>query len=264
VKIRQLVQDSLGPADLPVLLRETVAIKGLDRRLDGIRVGQVSDVHVGGTLGPDHLQRALSLFGNTPPDILTATGDLLDDPRLTRAALDVLAARGAPYGTFYSLGNHENFVDRDLIISTGRAHGRVQLLVNESVDVNVQGARVNLSGVDFPVEQGATGPRTPENHAFVAAATQRVDKADLRVCLAHHPDDFDQIATRGVELTLSGHTHGGQVAPLGGLVARSFKYFLGRYQVGDSHLHVSGGTGHSFPLRVGVPMEVTELTLRRV
>jgi predicted MPP superfamily phosphohydrolase len=81
----------------------------------------------------------------------------------------------------------------------------------------------------------------------------------------HHPDNFDVIASRNVELTLAGHTHGGQVAPLGPFMKdRLFKYVRGLYQKEQSHLYVSGGTGHWFPVRWGVPAEVTELTLRRV
>ncbi|MBI5495590.1 MAG: metallophosphoesterase [Deltaproteobacteria bacterium] len=263
-KLREVVQ-STADTTAPELRRVALPVPGLDRRLDGLRIGQVSDVHVGALLGPDHLQRALALFGRAPPEVMTATGDLLDDPRKARACFDLLAAQRAPYGVFYSLGNHENFQDRDHIIATARAHDTVRILVNEETTVTVQGATVHVGGVDFPVGQGATAPRDDVNRAGVAAATQRSVDADLRIALAHHPDDFDELASRGVELTLSGHTHGGQIAAFGqGLTSRWFKYFYGHYQQGRSHLWVSGGTGHSFPLRVGVPMEVTEITLRRV
>ena len=84
------------------------------------------------------------------------------------------------------------------------------------------------------------------------------------IVLAHHPDFFPHAAKHGAALTLSGHTHGGQVGAFGrSLTGFGFKYPLGRYRLGDSHLYVSGGTGHWFPFRLGVPREVTVLTLRR-
>jgi hypothetical protein len=83
------------------------------------------------------------------------------------------------------------------------------------------------------------------------------------LCLTHHPDFFPLAAERGARLTLAGHTHGGQVGfwriPL---FSFSFEHMLGRYRRGDSHLYVSSGTGHCFPFRVGIPTEVTVLTLR--
>lgn len=265
MKLRDMLQQSSSGGITPVLRQVNIPIAGLDRRLDGLRVGQLTDVHVGATLGLDHLQRALGVFGKTTPDILCVTGDLLDDPRLTRPAMDLLAGRKAPYGAYYSLGNHENFVDRNAIISAARAHDTVKLLVNESFTVEVQGAKVNLSGVDYPEDQEATVQRQAINAACVASAIQCAPDGDLRLCLAHHPDDFDEIARRGVELPMSGHTHGGQIAPvIASILARPFKYFYGSYKQDQSHLYVSGGTGHNFPLRLGVPMEVTEFTLRRV
>ena len=192
MKVREMLQHSaLGGGETPVLKQVNVPVVGLDRRLDGLRVGQLTDVHVGATLGVDHLERSLALFGKAPPEILCVTGDLLDDPRLTRPSLDVLAARNAPYGTFYTLGNHEGFVDRNAIIHTARQHEGVKLLINESVNVEVQGARVNVSGVDYPEHQEATAPRDPINAACVASACERSDDGALRLCLAHHPDDFD-------------------------------------------------------------------------
>jgi predicted MPP superfamily phosphohydrolase len=256
-----------GAADgnAPTLMRWKLPVPGLDRRLDGLRIGQLSDVHIGATLTPAYVRTSMAVFGRHPPDVLTITGDLMDDPSLSRVTFDLLTERPAPYGTFYSLGNHENFQDRPRIIDDARKHDRLRLLLNEGTTVNVQGATVHISGVDYPVGQGATAPRDDENRRNADVATLRASDAEFRLALAHHPDDFDFLAARGVDLTLSGHTHGGQVAPIGNLLQeRFYKYFYGRYSQGRSTLYVNGGTGHSFPLRVGVPAEVTEITLVRV
>jgi len=86
---------------------------------------------------------------------------------------------------------------------------------------------------------------------------------ELVLCLTHHPSFFPYAAQKGAHLTLAGHTHGGQVALLGmPLFWFAFEFMLGRYKSKDSHLYVSGGTGHWLPFRLGVPPEVTILTLR--
>lgn len=260
------LRDAMRAADsgTPELRRLAVSVPGLDRRLDGLRIGQLSDVHIGGVLSPAYIQRSLSVFGRSVPDLMVVTGDLLDDPQLTKVTLDAIAVAKAPYGTFYSLGNHENFQDREHIIRTARQHDTVRLLLNQGDFVNVGGATVHVSGVDYPVGQSATAARGPVNQANAVEATRHAEDSFFRLALAHHPDDFDFLAARGVDLTLSGHTHGGQVEPLGSMFSsRFYKYFYGHYQQGHRHLYVNGGTGHSMPLRVGVPAEVTEITLVR-
>lgn len=253
--------DDLPP---PETRHVRVVVPGLDHRLDGLRIGQLSDVHVGATLTTQFLADTVARWKKRPPDILAVTGDLLDDADAAPACMDILSTVKAPWGRFYSLGNHENFSGREEIVRAARAAPGMQLLVGECSLVKVDGAVMHVSGVDYPVGQSATAARDEANAACVAAATTHCEDADFRLCLSHHPDDFDEIAARRVELTLSGHTHGGQVAPLGTwMINRLFKYPRGHYQQGKSHLYVSAGTGGSFPYRSGMPAEVTEITLHR-
>ncbi len=261
----------------PRLLKVNVVVPGLSRSLDGLRIGQVSDTHIGATLTLDHLQRAVAVFGRDPPDIFVMTGDLLDDVNLARACLDVLGTVKAPYGHFYIMGNHENYAGRDAMLREARAHPKVKLLLDSDTGVAVPGARIHVCGLDFsPLERvRVRWEATPLPHPVwlqppamaddARRAVERSVTADFRLALVHHPDFFDALAAQGMDLTLSGHTHGGQVAPFGTSMARGiFKYPLGHYTQNNRHLYVNGGTGHWLPLRVGVPAEVTELTLRRV
>ena len=94
------------------------------------------------------------------------------------------------------------------------------------------------------------------------AFAEETESNESLLCLSHHPEFFPFAAERNVGLTLSGHTHGGQVAIGGKSVFSTYQYMLGQYQLGDSHLYVSGGTGHWLPVRFGVPTEVTVITLR--
>ncbi|MEW5848606.1 MAG: metallophosphoesterase [Myxococcota bacterium] len=280
--LRRLLQEG-GPGDArmlePTLARINVPVAGLDRRLDGMRIGQISDAHIGAFLGLDHLERAVAPFLADPPDIMTVTGDLLDDASLMPACLEIVSRIKAPYGRFIIMGNHENYAGRDDVLKAMRPHAGFTSLLNEETLVRVQGAVVHVSGLDYPPGKQPTKIRwitTPLPHPVylrefpnivedVGRSTQKVDSADFRLSLAHHPDNFEEIRKRGVELTLSGHTHGGQVAPVGTYFARAvFKYNHGLYREGNSHVYVNGGTGHWWPLRIGIPAEVTELTLRRV
>lgn len=263
----------------PRLTRVNVPVAGLDRRLDGMRIGQISDAHIGAFLGLDHLEAAVAPFLKDPPDVMTVTGDLLDDARLMPACLDIIARIPARYGRFFIMGNHENYSGRDEAMHAARSHAGFTSLINEETLITVQGTRIHVSGIDYPPGKQPTKVKwqtSPVPHPVylrqfpdivrdVARSTVRVGEADFRLSLAHHPDNFDEIRKHGVELTLSGHTHGGQVAPVGTHLARSvFKYNHGLYREGRSHVYVNGGTGHWWPLRIGVPAEVTELTLRRV
>jgi predicted MPP superfamily phosphohydrolase len=251
----------------PTLIKVTLPIKGLDRRLDGMRIGQISDVHVGIALPPQHLLDAVRLFDANPPDLLAVTGDLLDDAAVAPACFQLLQRVKAPYGTFFILGNHDIGAGRKAVLDVACNTQGITTLLNQELDVTVQGARFHVSGVDCANVRGDWDLTAPQYAEYIHQSTQRSDDGDFRLCLVHHPDNFDEIARKRVELTLAGHTHGGQVAPLSGLMSARFKYMLGHYQHTqhpDSHLYVSGGTGHWFPLRVGVPAEVTELTLRRV
>ncbi|MEW5847277.1 MAG: metallophosphoesterase [Myxococcota bacterium] len=263
--LRTLAEDDDNQRNLhPALHKVTVPVRGLDRRLHGMRIGQISDVHVGAVLGVDHLEKALRAFGRYPPDLLAVTGDLLDDASQASACFELLSRVRSPYGRFFVMGNHDNYAGRDKVLRAARSHAAPTTLVNQGELVDVQGARFLVGGVDYPNIRARFKNLLHVHERNVGAALQRAPDADFRLCLVHHPDCFDVARTRGAELTLSGHTHGGQVAPLGPFMAnRIFNYVLGHYVAGDSHLYVNGGTGHWFPLRVGVPAEVTELTLVR-
>lgn len=274
------VVPSVGSANLePTLIRVAIPVRGLDRRLDGLRIGQISDAHIGAALGLDHLERAAALLLRQPPDVLVVTGDLVDDAALTTACLDAVSRIRAPLGRYFILGNHENYAGRDDVMAVAQRHEGVRFLCDSLHGFTVDGARVQVAGLDYDIRHEVRVrrwrmgmlPRLAWRRTFpdmkdrVAQLTDRLGAADFRLALAHHPDFFDETAPAGMDLTLSGHTHGGQVAPLGTLMAHdAFDYVKGHYRHGDRHLYVNGGTGHWLPLRVGVPAEVTELTLQRV
>lgn len=242
--------------------REEVRIDGLPPALDGFRIGQITDVHVGAFIDVDFVRRAVAAMNAEGVELQVMTGDLIDDLTQldgTMAALDSNAAR---HGMLAVLGNHEHWRGPGEVRQAYDRCERVRLLDDEHTVIEHEGAKLRVVGVDYPMRTRGETTAVMRSSADAAFGTPAPDETVL--CLSHHPDFFPIAAERGAHLTLAGHTHGGQVA-FAGVSAFFFAYrhMLGRYRRDGKHLYVSGGTGHWLPFRVGVPSEVTILTLRR-
>ena len=230
-----------------------VRIPGLPRALDGYVIAQVSDIHAGLFVGERELRDAGSLVRAMRPDLLVVTGDLVDldadhAPAVARALAD-LAPRD---GTWAILGNHDYYAGADIVTAAVRASG-VNLLVNEGrVICGRDGGGFALLGVD---DLGARGYGRPGPLLPSALASVPPDLA--RVLLSHRPETFDVFAGQ-VALQLSGHTHGGQIAPARVVM----NYPAGAYQRAGSTLYVNRGLGVAGPpVRIGVPPEITKIVL---
>lgn len=246
-----------------------VKLRGLPTALDGFRIGQITDVHVGPFIDPDYLRGAVEAMNSAGVDLQVMTGDLIDDTTQVDATMEALAATRARHGMLAILGNHEHWRGLDSILEgyqrLEQRGAPVRLLVDESHVLEHGGQRVRVVGVDYPMTGRSHRVSQDRWKRSADEAFRDVAPDEVTLCLSHHPDFFPYAAERGARLTLAGHTHGGQVALLGmPLFSFAFKYMLGRYRFRDSHLYVSGGTGHWLPFRIGVPPEVTLLTLRAV
>lgn len=242
--------------------RFEVDIEGLPQELDGFRIGQITDVHVGPFIRVDELARAVDVMNEERCHLQVLTGDLIDDLSELDGTMAALDRCKAPHGMVAVLGNHEHWrgVER---IREGFAKTQVRLLVNECERLEVQGKALRVVGVDYPMRSFGPQAEVMERSATLAFAATRPDETVL--CLSHHPDFFPHAAKNGAHLTLAGHTHGGQVVIFGiPVLGFAFEHMLGWYQRGKSRLYVSGGTGHWLPFRLGVPPEVSILTLKRV
>lgn len=251
---------------------ERIALKDLPPALDGFRIGQLTDVHVGDFIDPEYLEAAVEALDREGVDLQVMTGDLIDDLTQLEPTIAALNRTRARHGMLAILGNHEKWRDEEAVVAAYervKPNGRLRLLIDESVTLDHNGASVRVVGVDYPMKKGGRH-RLPkaERQALMQASAARAFAGsgpdDFLLCLTHHPDFFPIAAERKARLSLAGHTHGGQVGLFGiPLFGFAFEHMLGRYKRGDSHLYVSGGTGHWLPFRVGVPTEVTVLTLRR-
>lgn len=249
-------------------VRRVIALPHLPRELDGLRIAHLSDLHIGELIQPHRLPGIVDAANALRPDMVAVTGDFID---LKLDVLDEVARElrrlVAPLGVFLVAGNHDHLVDGDAVVKCLRTAG-LDVLMNEHRRAVFRGRAVTIGGIDY-------AHREQRLKRFVArsfrGAGARGGWEDLRVLLAHHPHAFEAARQHGVDVTLSGHTHGGQVvlwrrrSKKGsiGLGNLGFRYPKGLYRCGHQYLHVTSGIGSWFPLRVKCPAEVACLTLRR-
>jgi uncharacterized protein len=253
--------------------RVDVPVANLPPELDGLRIAQLSDIHIGNYMPPPEIRRAVDMANELRPDISFVTGDFVSsvgDP--LDACIGELSRLRAPLGVWGCNGNHEIYAGvEDEAERLFRQKG-MRLLRASSAVVEHNGGRFNLLGVDYQRDHMTSGERTGP----MLAEIEHLIRRDMpNVLLSHNPNSFRRAAALGIELSLAGHTHGGQikfeivdhsVSP-----ARLITPFVaGLYRLPmaasgqKAALYVNRGLGtFGFPVRIGVPPEITLLTLRR-
>lgn len=241
----------------PRVVRTTVPVRGLDPRLTGFRIVQISDLHVGDTIGRPFVQRVVDTCNACAPDLVVLTGDLVDGSVAELAAgIAPLADLQSRHGTWFVTGNHEYYAGADAWIAHLESLG-LRVLRNTRVRIGDAAAGFDLVGVDDLFGRGTPG------HGFdLASAMAGRDPSVPAILLSHQPVTVDAAAEAGVALQLSGHTHGGQIFPFGLLVRTQQPYLAGLVQHGPTALYVHRGTGYwGPPFRVGAPSEIAVLEL---
>ncbi len=216
------------------------------------------------TLRP--VEEALTLCRELKPDLLVFTGDFVngDDAELDRLAhlLRELAGLRPPLGAFGIRGNHEHYADPERVTARMEAYG-FRMLVNAHHLFELDGAKLALIGTDN------TGMR--QRYADLPRAMAGLDPEAFRILLTHDPTFWERAVMGRVDfpLTLAGHTHGGQVGLEWGPIKVStsslvYNRWAGLYREGEQYLYINRGLGTTGPpIRLGIPPEVTEITLRR-
>jgi predicted MPP superfamily phosphohydrolase len=243
---------------LPGLRRVTLDFPQLPAEWDGLTIAQISDVHAGLYMSVDRMRRIRDLVNRLGADLIVFTGDQIDR-RDVDADLFSAGFRGvkAPLGSFGVLGNHDHYLQPQQA-EAALSEAGITPLVNRTVLFARNGSRLLIAGVD---DLSAPGGRAPDFELL-----RHRDDA-FKICLCHQPQGWHEAREAGADLTLSGHTHGGQIAlPTRNLnVARlQTRYVHGPYHHDEARLYVSRGIGvGAVPLRVGAPPELDLISLRR-
>lgn len=259
-----LVAGYVGSHSL-VVRRVDASIPGLAPEFDGLAIAQISDVHVGPQTSRRFLRRVVDAVHRLRPDLIAVTGDLVDDrAEDVRAYAAALGALRAPLGVYMIPGNHDVYAGWDAVEAALRDAVDARLLLNESHVIARGDARLVLVGTGDPAGGRRGASRVAPD---IELALANAPPGATIVALAHNPALWPALAERGVALTLSGHTHWGQLAlpSLGWSLASPFlRHAMGAYRSDDALLYVNPGTGYwGIPFRLGALPEVTLVTLRR-
>lgn len=233
-----------------------IHLRRLPKELDGLRVVQLTDIHHSPFTSREQIERAVETANSLDPDIIALTGDYISKERAYAApCAELLGKLRARYGIYAVLGNHDHWTDAALITDLFRAEG-INVLINEGMRFEQRGAAFWLAGVDDTMVGLEDLP--------LALAGSRED--ELKLLLAHNPIILRRAAVAGVDLVLSGHTHGGQVAIRGENNASGKprrRLLRGLTRRAGTQIYVSRGLGTVvLPIRYGCPPEVSFLELR--
>ena len=259
-----LLAGYLGSKSL-VVREVDASIPGLPVEFDGLSIAQVSDLHVGPHTSRRFLNRVVRAVRELTPDVIAVTGDLVDDRAEDVATYaEALGELDAPLGVFMIAGNHDVYAGWDSVEHRLRKDVPARLLLNEAHIIRRGDATLVLAGTGDPA-----GGRRGQSRAApdVERTLAGAPNGATIVALAHNPALWPALAQRGVALTLSGHTHWGQLAmpSLGWSLASPFlKHAMGAYRDNDALLYINPGTGYwGIPFRLGALPEVTLVRLRR-
>ena len=242
--------------------RFVLPIAGLPSDLHGLTITQISDMHVGRFTSGRVLREVVRVVNELRADLALLTGDLINDALIDLDhGLDLVRSMQARHGVYLIEGNHD-LIENGLEFERRVKDSGIPFLLDESIVITIRGAPLQLLGLSW------TRARENRDVAIAAAVRELLNQRQpesFPILLAHHPHAFDAAAAASVPLTLSGHTHGGQLMlnEQCGFGPALFRYWSGLYRKGASKLIVSNGVGNWFPLRVRAPAELLHLTLLR-
>lgn len=238
--------------------RVKIKIENLPDELKGLTIALISDIHSGIFMTEEDMKEYARAIENLQPDLILLPGDFItSDPEEIYPFVNAFKNLKAKYGVFATLGNHEFFARQPQMITKLLEENGIRVLRNENEKIEINGEKIFIIGID-DLRYGADLDRALKN----------VEKNKLKILLSHKPYAFQKFAYNQIELTVSGHTHGGQIvfakiddtyiAPAS-LVS---KFVAGHYKLGNSHLYVTRGVGVvGLPIRFNCPPEITHITL---
>jgi predicted MPP superfamily phosphohydrolase len=256
-----------GRLDVEVT-RPRIALARLPKAFEGFRIAQLSDFHISPFMPADEIRRCVTIANELKADLVALTGDYVaDDPAAKGEVVQALAGLRAPFGVFGCLGNHEFYTETEDSITHLFAAEGIRIFRQERTPIQSHGQVLNLIGVDY---QQLRFSRDHDGHLvdrYLEGSEDLVMPDMVNILLSHNPNSFDRAAELGIDLTLAGHSHGGQLALSFinrglALVRPETPYVSGRYEKAGSQLYVNRGIGTTGPpIRLGARPEITLLEL---
>jgi predicted MPP superfamily phosphohydrolase len=244
----------------PSVVEVEVPIAELPSAMSGLRIIQISDLHVGPTIKRPFVRKVVDRIKTLQADLIVFTGDLADGTT-EQLGPDVgpLAELEAPLGVYFITGNHEYYSGVEAWTDQARSLG-FDVLLNEGRLLEYGKGQVGLAGI---TDYGANEIK-PEHASDPGKAFATIGAADLRILLAHQPRSIEAAHQAGCHLQLSGHTHGGQFVPWKYLIPLQQPFVAGLHKYRESWIYVHRGTGYwGPPLRLGAPSEIALITIRQ-
>lgn len=245
----------------PKIKRVTVPLKAQFKNLSGLRIAQLSDIHIGPTLRSEFSEKLVKLVNQEKVDIVVITGDLVDgEVHSTGKDVEPLKNLKGKLGTYYVTGNHEYYWDGEGWINFVDSLG-IQPLINKNKELNFNGEKLFLCGVS-DIQTRRMGAHLRPDFKKAAEGT---DPNAYRIILSHQPTTCFEAVRVGYNLQLSGHTHGGQGFPWNIIVRFVQPYIKGLYNHEGMDLYVNAGTGFwGPPNRFMEDSEITILELKHL
>ncbi len=259
----------LGRVNLETTQRR-IKLPRLPKAFHGFRIVQLSDIHIGPFMPAEEIRKYVDIANGLRADLAVLTGDFITwDPETQGPVVEALAGLKAPYGVLGCLGNHELWYEVEESISHLFAAHNARILRQTNLELHSGGESLNVVGVDFQSRR----PMGPPGMRFVPKYLEGVERLirteTTNILLSHNPNTFDAAAELGIDLSLAGHTHGGQVTlefihPSLSPSRLITSYVKGWFQKRGAQLYVNSGIGTMFvPMRAGAPPEITLFELVR-
>lgn len=244
----------------PKIEKITIPVENLPDDLNGLTIAQFSDLHVGPTIQKSFVETVVKQVNELNADIIAFTGDLVDGSvEALRKHVEPLTKLNSRYGKYFITGNHEYYSGAlDWVEEAARLD--FTTLINENKEIQIGGSKLMLAGVtDW------SGGQFYDSHRSDPVKAAQADYIpDLKILLAHQPKNIKGASKAGFHIQLSGHTHGGQYFPYTFLVTLDQPFVKGLHKYDNTWLYINKGTGYwGPPLRIGVPSEITLITIKK-
>lgn len=252
------------------ITRKRIKLRRLPKAFDSFRIAQLSDIHIGPFMPAEEIRKYVALANRLKPDLVVLTGDFVTwDASTQGAVVQALADLKAPFGVFGCLGNHEMWTETEDSITRLFAQKEIRILRQERAAIESGGETLNLIGVDFQTRRRLGRHGDGFVPTYLAGVETLVVPETANLLLSHNPNSFDRAAQLGIDLTLAGHTHGGQVTLE--FVHRNLspsnlitKYVEGWFEKNGAQLYVNRGIGTiAVPIRLNATPEITIFELVR-